>query len=67
MSCPATYLDIQYHDNAITQPASTTTQGPSVEDCKHLRHIIKGLYIDEDHTLKDVMSIMVNEHGHKAT
>jgi hypothetical protein len=64
---PAPYIVFQDHENPFTQHASTTRQGPSAEDWKRLRPIIKGLYIDEDRTLKDVMNIMATEHGHKAT
>jgi hypothetical protein len=60
-------LDSQHHGSINTQPASTTKQGPSAEDWDRVRPIIKGLYIDEDCTLKDVMKIMAYQHGHKAT
>ena len=63
----APHVVFQDRENPVAQHASTTRQGPSAEDWEHLRPIIRGLYIDEDRTLKDVMSIMANEHDHKAS
>lgn len=61
------HLDSQQHDSTDPQPASITKQGPSAADWDRVRPIIKGLYIDEARTLKVVMRIMADQHGHKAT
>lgn len=43
------------------------SQGPTADSWERLRPIIRTLYIDEDRTLRDVMSIMAGVYGHKAT
>lgn len=53
--------------NALAQHASETKQGPSNDDWERLRPVIESLYIDENRTLKDVMKIMADNHGHKGT
>ena len=43
------------------------TQGPGPEVWETHRPMIKGLYLDEDKRLKDVMTIMQRDYGIKAT
>jgi Clr5 domain len=44
-----------------------TKQGPSADDWERFRPIIKGLYVDEDLALVEVIKILADEHGHKAS
>ncbi len=39
----------------------------SRNDWERFRPLIKRLYVDEDRTLKDVMAILLAEHGHNGT
>jgi len=39
----------------------------SRDDWERFRPLIKRLYVDEDQTLKNVMAIMLAEHGFNAT
>lgn len=48
-------------------PILAAKQGPSPADWERVRPLLKSLYIDEDRTLNDVISIMASEHDHKAT
>lgn len=54
-------------DLLLSGSALQTTQGPSAEDWERVRPIIRRLYIEEGRTLNDVMDILANEYGHKAT
>lgn len=62
---------LEYVENLLpSQPSGSalqTTHGPSADDWERLRPVIRRLYIDEGHTLKDVMNIMADKYGHKAT
>ena len=44
----------------------TIRKGPSQEDWSRYELTIKRLYLDEDKPLKDLISIMEREYGHKA-
>ena len=39
----------------------------SRDDWERFRPLITRLYVEEDRTLKDVMAIMLANHGHNAT
>jgi hypothetical protein len=54
----------RYHPD---MSVSRTVGGPSPADWKRARPLIKRLYLEEDRSLREVMTIMANEHGHKAT
>lgn len=49
-----------------TTSVRRTSQGPSKDAWCCLRPIIRKLYVDEERTLTDVMSIMAEIYGHKA-
>jgi hypothetical protein len=51
---------------AQEMPLVAIRKGPSQEDWSRHELTIKRLYLDEDKPLKDVISIMEREHGHKA-
>jgi hypothetical protein len=53
--------------NDATVPSSTTVKWALPEDWEHHRKAIEKLYLDEDETLKEVMSIMANQYGRKGT
>jgi CBS domain-containing protein len=57
--------------NVMSQEASAsdfrTRQGPSANDWERVKSVIKGLYLDQGHSLKDVMRIMAENHNHRAT
>ena len=51
----------------LSRSALQTTQWPSAGDWERLQPVIRQLYIEEGRTLNDIMNIMLNEYGHKAT
>ncbi len=48
-------------------PAATGRKWPLPEDWERHSGLIKRLYVDEDKTLNEVMAIMEEYHGHRAT
>jgi hypothetical protein len=48
-------------------PATSSGRQACQAQWNRLRQHIKRLYVDEGKTLKDVMSIMAEEHGHQAS
>jgi hypothetical protein len=61
------HYDINIIRQCPAMSVSRTTGGPSPADWERVRPLIKHLYVEEDRTLSDVMSIMARDHGHKAT
>jgi hypothetical protein len=47
---------------AVAAPLSPKYASPS--EWNRVRPLIKQLYVDEDRTLKEVMDILLRDHGH---
>lgn len=57
---------VQYQASEVV-PDKLSSRQASQAQWNRLRPQIKRLYVDEDKTLKEVMSIMSTEHGHHAS
>jgi hypothetical protein len=70
MSNPA-YLDFNMANISLLESeavATASTRGySSRSEWDRVRPIIKRLYVDEDKTLKDVITIMARDYGHQAS
>jgi Clr5 domain len=58
-------------DLTFSEPTTIAAATFARQACRtewdRLRPVIKRLYVDEDRTLNEVMTIMARDHGHRAT
>jgi hypothetical protein len=58
-------MNAQHNDAGLS--SFNAAQWASPEGWEHHRKTIEKLYLDEDKTLKEVMSVMADQYGHKGT
>ena len=56
-----------YPPNSLDSPESATARAVTQAQWNHIRDLFKRLYLDEGRTLKDVITIMQNEHHFTAS